>query len=109
MAGFTIKRNDRRPRWRVQLTVNAVPLDATLATNVRFIMKQGATVKVNKQPMSVVDAATGVYEYIWGPTDTDTSGSYTAEVEVDWGGSPAVLQTFPNTGYYAITIEDDLA
>lgn len=109
MAGFTIKRNDRRPRWRVQLTANGSPVNGTLAANVRFIMKQGSTIKVNKQPMSAVDAANGIYEYIWADGDTDTSGTYTAEVEVDWGGTPAVLQTFPNTGYFSITIEDDLA
>lgn len=109
MAGFEIKRNDRRPHWRVQLAVDGTPLNGTTATAVRFIMKQGSTVKINKQPMTEVDAAIGIYEYIWADGDTDTSGTYNVEVEVDWGGSPAELQTFPNTGYFTITISDDLA
>lgn len=109
MAGFSIKRNDRRPRWRYGLTVNGEPADLTGATAVRFIMKQGATTKVNKQAMTVIDATSGLIEYAWGATDTDTSGVYNVEVEVDWGGSPAELQTFPNEGYFTVTITDDLA
>lgn len=103
---FEIKRNDRRPYWRAALTSNGDPVSLTGATAVRFTMKQGATVKVNKQPMTVIDAATGVVEYPWGASDTETSGTYNVEVEVDWGGE---LQSFPSTGYFTVTINDDLA
>jgi hypothetical protein len=109
MAGFTIKRNDRRPRWRYGLTVNGDPMNLTGATAVRFIMKQGSTIKINKLAMTVVDATTGVVEYAWASGDTDTTGTYNVEVEVDWGGSPAELQTFPNEGYFTVNIVDDLA
>lgn len=105
---YEIKRNDRRPRWRVQLTANDLPVDLTGNSGVKFIMKSGATIKVNKATMNIVDAATGIVEYAWGATDTDTSGTYNAEVEVNWGGSPAELQTFPSSGYFVIEITDDL-
>jgi BppU N-terminal domain len=105
---FEIKRNDRRPRFRVQLTSNGDPVDLTDASAARFILKTGTTTKVNKQPMTFVDRATGVVEYAWDATDTDTSGDYNAEVEIDWGGAPAELQTFPSTGYFTVKINDDL-
>lgn len=105
---FEIKRNDRRPRFRVALTANAAPVDLTGAVAVRFIMKAGTTVKVSRLPMTVVTAASGIVEYVWGATDTDTSGDYNVEVEVDWGGTPAELQTFPSTGYFTVKINDDL-
>lgn len=105
---FEIKRNDRRPRWRVQLTANGSPADITGAVAATFTMKQGASiVKVNKQPMTIIDAAAGIVEYTWAAGDTDTSGTYNVEVEVDWGGGE--YQTFPSKGYFTITVNDDLA
>lgn len=109
MAAFEIKRNDRRPHWRVQLTANGDPVDLTAAVAARFTMKNGSTIKVNKQAMAFIDRPTGVVEYAWGATDTDTSSTYNVEVEVDWGGAPAELQSFPSTGYFTVTITDDLA
>lgn len=104
---FEIKKNDRRPYYRVQLTANGTPVDLTGATAARFIMKSGSTVVVNKQAMTFVDRPTGVVQYAWGATDTATSGDFNIEVEVDWGGSE--LQTFPSKGYFTATISDDLA
>jgi hypothetical protein len=104
---YVFKRNDRRPRWRVQLKVNGDPIDLTGAAGVKFTMKTGSTLKVNKQPMTIIDAPTGIVEYAWGATDTDTSGTYNVEVEVQWTGTE--FQTFPSTGYFTLTIEDDLA
>jgi len=106
---FEIKRNDRRPRWRVQLTANGSPANLTGATGTVFTMVDGTvgTPKVDKGTMTVIDAVTGVVEYPWAAGDTDTSGEYNVEVEVDWGGGET--QTFPSVGYFTITIEDDLA
>lgn len=104
---FQMKRNDRRPRYRVQLTSNGVPVDLTGAASVKFIMKQNNTIKVNKAAMTIVTAATGIVEYAWAAGDTDTSGDYNVEVEVDWGSS--VFQTFPSSGYFTCSISDDLA
>jgi hypothetical protein len=104
---YEIKRNDRRPRWRVQLLANGLPVDLTAASAARFIMKTGATLKVNRATMTFIDRTNGIVEYPWATGDTDTSGTYTAEVEVDWGGTE--YQTFPSSGYFAITISDDLA
>lgn len=105
---YEIKRNDRRPYWRVQLTQNGAPADITGNAGVTFTMKTGSTIKVNKATMVVIDPVLGIVEYRWSnASDTDTSGTYNAEVEVDWGGG--VTQTFPSKGYFAVEITDDLA
>lgn len=107
MAAFPLKRNDRRPRWRVDLTANGVAVDITAATSVTFTMSSSTgTVKVNKGAMTIINATSGTVEYAWAAGDTDTSGAFNAEVEVMWGTEP---QSFPSTGYFAITITDDLA
>lgn len=110
---FELKRNDLLPRWRVQLLQSdpsdpesTLPVDLTSATGYVFTMKSGSTTKVNKAAMSAVNAAQGLIEYAWMSGDTDVSGTYNAEVEVDWGGYP---QTFPSVGYFTILITDDLA
>lgn len=103
---FEIKRNDRRPRFRVQLTANGSPVDLTGATAARFIMKSGSTMKVNRATMTFVDRAMGVVEYAWAAVDTDTSGPFNAEVEIDWGSSE--FQTFPSSGFFAVIVNDDL-
>ncbi len=104
---YEIKRGDRRPRWRVALKADGVAVDLTAAVSYKFTMKMGGTVKVNKATMIVVVAASGIIEYAWGATDTDTAGTYDAEVEVDWGSSE--VQSFPSTGYFTIQINEDLA
>ena len=106
---FEIKRNDRRPYFRVQLTENGDPADLTSAVAARFIMKSGATLKIDREDMVFVDKPTGVVEYQWASGDTDTADTYTAEVEIDWGGTPAEFQTFPSTGYFTVTVNIDLA
>lgn len=104
---FEIKRNDRRPYFRVQLTENGDPADLTAAVSASMIMKQGSTVKVNKAAMTFVDRPTGVVQYAWAAGDTDTTGTYNVEVEIDWGSSE--FQTFPSLGYFTVIISDDLA
>jgi hypothetical protein len=104
---FVMKKGDRRPRYRVSLTVGGSPVDLTGATGVRFIMKTSpaagsATVDA---AATVVTAASGIVEYAWGPTDTTTSGIYVIEFEVNWAGEK---QTFPSVGYFDCTIADDL-
>lgn len=104
-----MKRNDLRPYFRVQLKQNGEPADLTGAVAARFIMKEGATLKVDREAMVFVDEPTGVVEYHWALGDTDTTGDYNVEIEIDWGGAPPEYQTFPSTGYFTVSISDDLA
>lgn len=73
----------------------------------RFTMSQANTVKVDRAAMDVIDEPNGIVEYVWALGDTDTAGTYQAEVEVEWpGGEP---QTFPSRDYFSITVYADLA
>lgn len=102
---FKIKRNDRRPRFRVQLTANGVPVDLTNADSVRFLMKTKTTLKVDESA-DFVNKPEGIVEYTWQEGDTDTSGAYRVEIEVTWDdGAP---QTFPSGGYFIVAVIDDL-
>lgn len=102
-----MKKGDRRPHYRAVLTINSLPVDLSGATAVRFIMKTspGATPKVDSTVTVLSPASAGIVEYSWLPPDTNTSGSYIIEVEVDWAGEK---QTFPASGYLTLKIEDDL-
>lgn len=103
---FEIKKNDRRPHYRVQLTANGAPADLTGATSVSFQMYTAAgTVKVAKTAATIIDGPTGVVEYAWASGDTDTVGDFNIEFEVMWGTEP---QTFPSKGFFTITISPDL-
>ena len=108
---FEIKRNDLLPRYRIQLTQSdpdtgeQSPVDFTAATGAVFIMKLGGAVKIDREPMTFVDRVAGIVEYEWVLGDTDTSGGYSVEIEVDWSGKP---QTFPSTGYFSVVIGEDL-
>lgn len=101
---FVIKQNDQRPYFRVQLTSNDAPVSLTGATSAKFIMKQGATTKVTATAQ-IIDAPNGIVQYAWAAADTNTAGTYNAEIEILWGTE---RQTFPSSGYFAITIEADL-
>jgi hypothetical protein len=74
---------------------------------VKFLMKPttGGSLVVN-DPGVFIDRTNGIVEYQWAAGDTDTSNAnYQMEVEVDWSGEK---QTFPSTGYFPVSITDDL-
>lgn len=110
---FEMKKNDLRPRYRLQLTQSdpsnptaQIPVDLTDASSAVFNMASPAgALKVARGTMVFVDRPNGILEYAWVAGDTDTSGQYNVEVEVMWGTDP---QTFPSKGYFTVTIGDDL-
>lgn len=110
MADFEIKRNDTKPYFVANLTQNGSAYDLSGATSVKFIMKKdgGAQAKVNAVA-TIVNAVAGTVQYEWIAVDTDTAGSYLAEVEVvDAEGD---VLTFPNgavTPYFTVAITEDL-
>jgi hypothetical protein len=50
----------------------------------------------------------GQVSYTFLAADTASIGLYDAEWEVNWGGAPAKIETFPNEGYKSLQIVDDL-
>ena len=58
-------------------------------------------------PAPSLTPASGVVTYSWGTADLNTAGTYQAEVEIIWNdGKP---ETFPNDGYWDVTVTDDIA
>lgn len=113
---YEIKRGDRRPYFRVRLTVTdptsltvppaQIPADLTDAVGVRFIMRKLGEAPIVDDPGTFIDRATGIVQYAWATGDTAVSGTYNVEVEIDWGAGEK--QSFPSTGYFTVTISDDL-
>jgi hypothetical protein len=106
---FSIKRNDTLPGLRLQLLDGEIPVDLTNAVSARLFMSNLRGVKVDGA-MSILDQSAeenrGVVEYDWQDGDTDTTGTFTAEVEVMWPGQRR--QTFPDKGYQKIQVTKDL-
>jgi hypothetical protein len=115
---FEIKQNDRRPLFVVVLKDDfGEPgesiVNLTAATGAVFNMREsgGTAVKVNRGSAVITNAAGGEVTYSWDASDTDTPGSFEAEVEVLWNdGKP---ETFPGGpaagGYWDVTVTDDIA
>lgn len=109
---FTIKQNDTAPAFVVALKddfgeLTEASVDLTTASAALFSMRSGTTVKINKAAGTITDAANGEVTYNWGTADTDTAGSYEAELEVTW--SDSTVETFPNDSYWDVEVVDDIA
>ena len=63
------------------------------------------TVKVNGSA-TVLDDDAGRVRYAWQTGDTDTPGTFQVEFEVEY--STGEIETFPNDGFLAIEIIDDI-
>lgn len=111
---FTLKQGDQRPLFVVVLKDNIgeddeATVNLTTATSAVFNMvdESGSPVKINRGSASITDAANGEVTYTWGTADTNTVGTYNAELEVTWNdGKP---ETFPNDSYWTVEVVDDLA
>lgn len=101
MADFFIKKNNTRPKLVATIyDEDGDPLNLTAAT-VRFVMqKPGAAVKINAA-MTITDAPNGKVEYAWSSADTDTPGTYHAEIQITLASD---VYTAPSNGYLSVTI-----
>lgn len=104
-----MKQHDLLPQFKTTLLDDTTPVDLSYAATARLILRSLTGIKVN-QFMTITDqsdpANTGIVVYDWRLGDTDTAGSYRAEIEVVWqDGRP---QTFPGKGYIIVTFVGDL-
>jgi hypothetical protein len=102
---FHIKRGDTAPAIRYALDPTSVVL--TGAT-VRFQMRQRNGASVVDSPAAIITATgTPTVEYVWQASDTATAGLYEAEFRVTYADSR--IETFPNVGFIAVRISEDVA
>ncbi len=94
------------------------PIESTLLDSVKapvnlagasalFKMKRDADGElVVNGTATITDAANGVLEYPWVPSDTAIAGKFKAEWEVTFASGQ--VQTFPRPGYIIVSITSDL-
>lgn len=105
MADFTIKRGDLLPAIEATITYSDGTAVNLAGATVKFLMADAASTLKVDAGATIVDAAAGEVKYSWSGTDTDTIGTYRAEFEATFSGSP---MTAPNTTYLEVRIIADL-
>lgn len=105
---FYIKQNDTRPILSATLVNSdgSAP-DLTGSTVVFKMRKYGESSTKVDAAAAVTGATTGVVQYTWSASNTDTVGSYEAEFQVTFSGGG--IQTYPNNRYIDVEIVDDIA
>lgn len=105
---FKIKQNDTSPILAVTLKDadgTAVNLNGA---SIRFHMRKvGKATAAVDAAATITGAFTGQVQYAWSASDTSTIGTYHGEFEVTYSDNS--IETFPNSGFLAIEITDDLA
>jgi hypothetical protein len=101
---FVIKSGDTSPAllWQIDPPVNLA--GATVRFNMRV---PGAAVVVNRAAASVAALPDPTLRYDWSAPDTATPGLFEAEFEVTYADGK--VETWPNEGYIAVHIWDDIA
>lgn len=105
---FNIKQNDTGPAMLATLQDASGAAVNLTGASVRFHMRSvsGGNPVVDASA-TVVTAASGIVRYNWAAEDTDSVGTYQAEFEVTYADGS--IETFPNDGYIAVQIVDDIA
>ena len=106
---LVLKRGDRRPSFHGQCFDGATPVDLTLASSAKLILKSGTATAVTLTVV-IENALLGKVRYDWTAGDLTgvlaTSNTYRAEVEVIWGDG--TKQTFPGGDYGTVIVIEDL-
>lgn len=102
MADLRLKAGDRHPPFSATLKAGGAAVDLTGST-VLLIIRNQTTAEVDTFAMSIVSATAGTVTYEWGAGETDTAGTYDAEIEVTFGDG--TKQTFPTKEYLTVEIE----
>lgn len=104
---FKIKTNDTSPKLTVDLSdASGASIDLS-GSSARFHMKKyGASNLKIDASADITDEDGGRVEYTWSSGDTDEAGTYYGEIEITYGDN--AVETFPNSGYFTIIIQEDL-
>ena len=104
---FVIKQNDTLPHMESQLFDHeGNPINLELC-GVQFHMEDmSGNIKINRAA-TIVEVATGKVKVEWQQGDTDTTGTFKCEFEVNMPDGGVI--TVPNDGYFLISIIRELA
>ena len=102
---FYIKRGGTSPSLRYALDPATVDLSGA---SVVFQWRQRGSATVNSRAATIVTATgTPEVQHNWAAGDTDVAGLYEGEFRVTFAGG--AVETFPNAGFIAIRIEEDVS
>lgn len=112
-GSITTKQHDTRPIRTLALVEQnpgaAVgvtrPVDLTNATTAKLLAKNTGNGDTFSSILVFTSRVTGVLTWTPVAGDTDTSGTYQAEVEITWNDGG--IETYPNDGYFIISIIPD--
>ena len=103
---FYIKQNDTSPVLQATLKDSSGNVINISGASARLHIQDYEGSLVLSSAMEIVDELGGVVKYSWQSGDTSDSGSYYAEIQVDYAyGS---VETFPNTGNLPLVITREL-
>ncbi|WP_133260373.1 hypothetical protein [Rhodovulum sp. BSW8] len=105
---FTIKRGDTSPGLEYQLPSYAAGSGLLTGASVRFLMRpywDASAPLVIDAPATVQDAD-GIVRYAWAEGDTDTAGTYAAEVEITY--ADGAVETAPAAGWLMIRVTGEV-
>ena len=110
MADFHIKKGDRLPVFEATLLDgDGSPLNLSTASSVTLRLRErGSSANLSIAGTCVVTSASkGEIEYRWGSGETDTVGTFEAELVVTW--SDGRVQTVPGRGMLRVVVNQSLA
>lgn len=103
MATFNIKAGDTSPSILYTLSP---AVDITGATVVFSLRSEAGVVILNKVAATIVDAENGIVRYDWA-AGIAAPGDYEAEFQVTY--ADASIETYPNDGYIAVVVAEQVA
>lgn len=106
MSSLTFKRFDTYPPLTVTLTDQNGPIDLSTASSVHMEMKSSVGTIIPSLAMASFSATSGVIQHTWVGSETSMADTWNLEWEIKWANGG--VQTVPNTGIVAITIEQDI-
>lgn len=104
---FFIKQNDTSPSLKAFIQdADGNSVNLTGAAVRLHINETGGGPNIIDELMTVNDANGGEVQYDWVAADTVNAGTFSAEIEITF--SDGKIETFPNDGYFTITITAEL-
>jgi hypothetical protein len=108
-ADFYIKQDDTSEPLRAQLLdSDGNPKDLT-GDDVKFKMKPVGGDTFTVDASATIDSASdGEVSYSWSDGDTETAGYYNAVFRVDYDSTGTFDETFPNSQYIVVRVDEAL-
>ncbi len=109
---FIIKRNDTLPTLTIDIKTRGefnqiIAYNLSAVTSCTFSMTDDyGSLKISSYSGNILSNSAGTIQYIWRDGDTDTSGKYKGEFELNFVDGKKM--SIPNLGYINIEVIDDI-